>query len=219
MTARPRQTARPTASAGLATPQRRHSNKSLPRTLQKAHSEDMSVQPPQDEASLLVRRALDQYESNLIAYTAGILGGDVERAREVVQDSLLKLYLTDPAKVRDSLKAWLFTVCRNRALDILRKDQRLDLGNEDVLSAAATLEPNPSESADAHELHARLWELVEKLRPNQREVIRLKFMHDCSYQQIADVTGLSVGNVGFIMHVAIKKLRDLMNRELSVRRP
>ncbi len=179
----------------------------------------MSVQPPQDEASLLVRRALDQYESNLIAYTAGILGGDVERAREVVQDSLLKLYLTDPAKVRDSLKAWLFTVCRNRALDILRKDQRLDLGNEDVLSAAATLEPNPSESADAHELHARIWELVEKLRPNQREVIRLKFMHDCSYQQIADVTGLSVGNVGFIMHVAIKKLRDLMNRELSVRRP
>lgn len=177
----------------------------------------MSIQPHQDEASLLVRRALDQYESNLIAYTAGILNGDYERARDVVQDSLLKLYLTDPDKVRDNLKAWLFTVCRNRALDILRKDHRLDLGNEDALGGAVSFDPDPAENADSHELHARIWELVDKLRPNQREVIRLKFMHDCSYQQIADVTGLTVGNVGFIMHVAIKKLRELLNRELSTR--
>ncbi len=177
----------------------------------------MSGQPNPDEASLLVRRALDQYESNLIAYTAGVLNGDFERARDVVQDSLLKLYLTDPDKVRDNLKAWLFTVCRNRALDILRKDHRLDLGNEDALESAVSFDPDPSENADAHELHSRIWELVEKLRPNQREVIRLKFMHDCSYQQIADVTGLTVGNVGFIMHVAIKKMRELLNRELATR--
>lgn len=177
----------------------------------------MSLQPHQDEASLLVRRALDQYESSLIAYTAGILNGDVERARDVVQDSLLKLYLTDPDKVRDSLKAWLFTVCRNRALDILRKDHRLDLGNEDILDGAVSFDPNPAENADSNEMYARIWELVEKLRPNQREVIRLKFMHDCSYQEIADVTGLTVGNVGFIMHVAIKKLRELLNRELATR--
>lgn len=177
----------------------------------------MSLQPHQEEASLLVRRALDQYESNLIAYTAGILNGDYERARDVVQDSLLKLYLTDPEKVRDNLKAWLFTVCRNRALDILRKDHRLDLGNEDALDGAISFHPDPAENADSQELHAKIWELVDKLRPNQREVIRLKFMHDCSYQQIADVTGLTVGNVGFIMHVAIKKLRELLNRELASR--
>lgn len=177
----------------------------------------MPPQPEQDEASLLVRRALDQYESSLIAYTAGILGGDIERARDVVQDSLLKLYLTDPAKVRDSLKAWLFTVCRNRALDVLRKDHRLDWGNDDAIGSASSFDPDPSENADSQELYARVWDLVEKLRPNQREVIRLKFMHDCSYQEIADVTGLSVGNVGFIMHMAIKKLRDLLNRELNTR--
>lgn len=177
----------------------------------------MPEQPHQSEASLLVRRALDQHESSLIAYTAGILNGDVERARDVVQDSLLKLYLTDPAKVRDNLKAWLFTVCRNRALDVLRKDQRLDLGNDDAIGAATSYEPDPAERAVSSELYERIWHLVEKLRPNQREVIRLKFMHDCSYQQIADITGLSVGNVGFIMHMAIKKLRELLNRELATR--
>lgn len=177
----------------------------------------MPAQPEQDEASLLVRRALDQYESSLIAYTAGILAGDTEKARDVVQDSLLKLYLTDPAKVRDSLKAWLFTVCRNRALDVLRKDHRLDWGNDDAIGATPSFDPDPAENADSQELYARVWDLVEKLRPNQREVIRLKFMHDCSYQEIADVTGLSVGNVGFIMHMAIKKLRELLHRELNTR--
>ncbi|MBV6501918.1 MAG: ECF RNA polymerase sigma factor SigL [Prosthecobacter sp.] len=182
------------------------------------HSERMPpAQSQPEEATLLVRRALDQHESNLIAYTAGILNGDVERAREVVQDALLKLYLTDPQRVRDSLKAWLFTVCRNRALDVLRKEQRLDVGNEDALGNAVSFDPDPSENAVSHELYERIWDLVEKLRPNQREVIRLKFMHDCSYQQIADITGLSVGNVGFIMHMAIKKLREHLNRELASR--
>lgn len=175
----------------------------------------MPVQPNPDEAALLVRRALDLYESGLIAYTASILHGDVERAREVVQDSLLKLYLAEPDKVRENLKAWLYTLCRNRAVDILRKDQRLDLGNEDALGLAPSSDLDPAQSADANELQARVWELVEHLKPKQQEVIRLKFIHDCSYQEIAEVTGLSLGNVGFIMHMAIKKLRQLMQRELA----
>lgn len=169
----------------------------------------------QDEASVLVRRALDQHESTLIAYTSGLLGGDTERARDVVQDAMLRLYLTDPERVRDNLKSWLFTVCRNRAFDILRKDHRLDLGNDEVIDAAAGHDPDPAQSAGMHELYEQIWRSVDRLRPNQREVVRLKFLHDCSYQEIAGITGLSVGNVGFIMHHAIKKLRELLSRDLA----
>jgi RNA polymerase sigma-70 factor (ECF subfamily) len=46
-------------------------------------------------------------------------------------------------------------------------------------------------------------------------VVRLKFLHDCSYQEIAGITGLSVGNVGFIMHHAIKKLRELLSHDMA----
>lgn len=169
----------------------------------------------QDEAAVLVRRALDQHESTLIAYTASILGGDIERARDVVQDAMLRLYLSEPDRVRDNLKSWLFTVCRNRAFDILRKEQRLDLGNDEVIDAATDHEPDPSQSAGMHELYEHIWTCVDRLRPNQREVVRLKFQHDCSYQEIAGITGLSVGNVGFIMHHAIKKLRELMSTDIS----
>lgn len=169
----------------------------------------------QDEASVLVRRALDQHESTLIAYTSGILGGDIERARDVVQDAMLRLYLTEPDRVRENLKSWLFTVCRNRAFDILRKEQRLDIGNDDVIAAAADHEPDPAQNAGTQELYENIWRCVDRLRPNQREVVRLKFLHDCSYQEIAGITGLSVGNVGFIMHHAIKKLRELMGRDMA----
>ena len=54
------------------------------------------------------------YESQLIAYAANILAGDVERARDVVQDTFLRLWQSEPGRVRDNLKAWLYTVCRNR---------------------------------------------------------------------------------------------------------
>ncbi|MBK8092598.1 MAG: sigma-70 family RNA polymerase sigma factor [Verrucomicrobiaceae bacterium] len=179
----------------------------------------MPAQHDQDEASVLVRRALDQYETQLIAYAAGILGGDIDRGRDVVQDSLLRLYLTEPAKVRDNLKSWLYTVCRNRALDILRKEQRIDLGEDAILEAEPSHEPDPRQSAIQREQCEGVWHCVDQLRPNQREIIRLKFLHDCSYQEIADITGLTTGNVGFIMHHAIKKLREILSQDLSETHP
>jgi RNA polymerase sigma-70 factor (ECF subfamily) len=174
----------------------------------------MPSQNDQDEASVLVRRALDQYETQLIAYAAGILGGDIDRGRDVVQDSLLRLYLTEPAKVRDNLKSWLYTVCRNRALDILRKESRLDLGDDERMAAEPSAAPDPHQRTLQRELCDGVWKCVDQLRPNQREVVRLKFLHDCSYQEIAEITGLSTGNVGFIMHHAIKKLRELLSHQM-----
>ncbi len=175
----------------------------------------MPAEPAQDEPSALVRQALEQHESALIAYAAGILGGDIDRARDVVQDTFLRLYLSDPIKVRENLKAWLYTVCRNRALDCLRKDQRLELGNDDFIASTPSEQRDPSQEADTNELCQRVWGLLDRLSLNQREVIRLKFQHDCSYQEIAEITGLTTGNVGFLMHVAIKKLRELLGNELS----
>lgn len=175
----------------------------------------MSGQHDQNESSLLVKQAVESFESSLIAYAASLLSGDYERARDVVQDTFIKLFNTEPDRVRDNLKAWLFTVCRNRAFDVLRKENRMDVGNEEALGSLTDWRPDPSQSSDTHELCDRVWDLVEHLTKNQQDVIRLKFIHDCSYKDIARVTGLSVGNVGFIMHVAVKRLRELLNKELS----
>ena len=51
---------------------------------------------------------------------------------------------------------------------------------------------------------------LSRLSANQQEVIRLKFQHGLKYREIAEVTGLSVTNVGFLIHTGIKKLRDAL---------
>jgi RNA polymerase sigma-70 factor (ECF subfamily) len=175
----------------------------------------MSPPNAQSEASALVRESMVLYESQLIAYANVLLNGDLERARDVVQDTFLRLYLAEAEKVRESVKPWLYTVCRNRAFDMLRKDSRLTFAEDAVLHSFSDERPDPSQSADTHELYDRAWALLDGLSANQREVIRLKFLHDCSYKDIARITGLTTGNVGFLMHVGLKKLRELLNQELT----
>jgi RNA polymerase sigma-70 factor (ECF subfamily) len=53
-------------------------------------------------------------------------------------------------------------------------------------------------------------ELLRSLPANQQEVVRLKFQSGLSYREIASVTGMSVSNVGYLIHVAVKKLKDQM---------
>ena len=190
-------------------------NKPLPPPLQRVQVPRMPEPKAHSEAEVLVREAMGLYESPLIAYAANILSGDIDRARDVVQDTFLRLFQADVGRVRENLKAWLYTVCRNRAFDVLRKDQRLDLGGDEVLLTFSDHRPDPSQSTDTSEMCDRAWQLMERLSSNQREVIRLKFVDDCSYKDIARITGLSIGNVGFLMHVGLRKLRDLLTEELS----
>lgn len=169
-----------------------------------------------DPAGTLVREALAQFESNLIGYATSILGGDESRARDVVQDTFLKLYLAEPDRVRENLKAWLYAVCRNRCLDVLRKEHRLSFtDDQDTLDWLDEWQPDPSDDASREEMLEHVWATMEQLPPNQKEVLRLKFQHGLSYKEISSITGLSVTNVGFLLHTAIKRLRKLMNHALA----
>ena len=61
--------------------------------------------------------------------------------------------------------------------------------------------------AEQQDTTTRVLEFVDRLTQNQREVVRLKFQHGLSYKEIAAVTELSVSNVGYLIHTAIKRLR------------
>lgn len=167
---------------------------------------------------MLVRQAMELHESSLIAYACSILHGDEDRARDVVQDTLLKLYLADPVRVSENLKAWLYAVCRNRAFDVLRKDNRMVFSDEQTLDWLDEWQPEPGEEGSSREEQLeQVWAVMDQLPPNQREVIRLKFQHDLSYKEISSVTNLSVTNVGFLLHTGIKRLRKLLHKTLTER--
>jgi RNA polymerase sigma-70 factor (ECF subfamily) len=158
--------------------------------------------------------ALKEYERPLIGYAQGFVH-DWERARDVVQDTFIRLCQQDMAKVRDGVKTWLFTVCRNRALDVLRKDSRLVEMDEKKLLAIPGNSVSAAAMLEKEELQERLDGYLQRLTPNQREVITLKFQQGLSYEEISRVTGLSNGNVGFLLHHALKRLREWMPRDLT----
>ncbi|WP_035605270.1 sigma-70 family RNA polymerase sigma factor [Haloferula sp. BvORR071] len=160
-----------------------------------------------------VERALAEYESPLVGYAYGFVH-DVERARDIVQDTFIRLCQQDVAKVRDGLKTWLFTVCRNRALDVLRKESRVTPLDEAEYHGLPSEEPSPDRALDQDERLDQTMRYLARLPQNQQTVILMKFRDGCSYQEICDATGLSSGNVGFLIHTGLKRLRELLPSDL-----
>ncbi len=163
----------------------------------------------------LVESAQADFEGPLTGYAAGLLGGDWERARDVVQDTFIKLHRQDPQMIKGKLKSWLYTVCRNRSIDILRKENPMLTSAGEAFENLDDASPDPSGAMERKERFEEVLRFLERLPENQREVIRLKFQGDLSYKEISEVTGLSVSNVGFLIHTGIKRLRTLMGVELS----
>ncbi len=163
----------------------------------------------------LVESAQADFEGPLTGYAAGLLGGDWDRARDVVQDTFIKLHRQDPEMIQGRLKSWLYTVCRNRSIDVLRKENPMLSSAGEAFENLNDSAPDPSRAMEERERHAEVMTFLDRLPENQREVIRLKFQGDLSYKEISDVTGLSVSNVGFLIHTGIKRLRSLMGVEVD----
>ena len=161
-----------------------------------------------DEASSFVQAAVQRHQAPLLRYATRLLGGDADRARDVVQDTFVRLLGQPPAQVDGHVAEWLFTVCRNRSLDVLRKEGRMKRFAEGQVERLTTAEPAPAQTLERAEQHAAVLRLIGRLPHNQQEVVRLKFQNGFSYQEISRITALSVGNVGFILHTAIKTLRQ-----------
>ena len=159
-----------------------------------------------------IRSALDSYECQLTRYAQRIIG-DAEQARDVVQETFLCLCREKPSHLDGHLAEWLFTVCRNYALDVRRKESRMSTFSDPQVTALQTREPPPLLAAQMRDETGRVLKLLDRLPDNQREVIRLKFQNGLSYREISRVAGLSVSNVGYLIHQGLKTLRSQMYPE------
>lgn len=146
------------------------------------------------------------HAADLTRYAASILGSD-DAARDVVQDTFVRLWREPRESVADPVRPWLFRVCRNRAFDLRRKGGRmkpLDAEHAEAIEES----PGPRQMAEQQDRLARVLHMMRTLPENQQEVVRLKFQNGMSYKEIASVTELSVSNVGFLLHTALTTLRS-----------
>ena len=154
--------------------------------------------------------ALDRYERPLIRYATWLLS-DAEMARDIVQETFLRLCREEPARVDGHLAAWLFTVCRNLALDTREKASRSTSLEHAEMPVVYDLEGQH----DARQALGRVLDVLDTLPRNQREVVHLKFQGGLSYKEIAAVTALSTSNVGFLLHTAVRAIRSQLGEHTA----
>ena len=172
-----------------------------------AAAAELRMDPTRDEPELDFAALLQRFEMPLVRYATRIIG-DVERARDVVQETFVQLQRTRREEHDNAPAKWLFTVCRNRALNVCRKERRMAFLDEQVLEATAAPEPWPNEQLERKEARSFALRIIDTLPPRQQEVLQLKFQNDLSYAEISAITQLSVNHVGVLIHTALKTLRQ-----------
>lgn len=156
-----------------------------------------------------VLAALEQYEDRLLRYAQRLLG-DLDLARDVVQFAFLRLCDAKQAEVEGRLAQWLFTVCRNKALDVQRRvavGREADHGDPGLSAGQLSREVDPAAAAEDAELHGLLVLLVETLPPSQREALDL-WAEGFSYAEIAEIAGRQEGHIRVLVHRGLKALRE-----------
>ncbi|MBK7580801.1 MAG: sigma-70 family RNA polymerase sigma factor [Myxococcales bacterium] len=151
-----------------------------------------------------VLAALTHFEGPLLRFASGLVGSG--HAADVVQDTFLELYRADRGQVEGHLSAWLFTVCKRRAIDVVRERGRLAALEED--DGMQSPDSGPAARVERQESMSRVERALERLTERDRQVVILKFSAGLRYKEIAEVMELSASNVGFILHTAIKILRE-----------
>ncbi|MGC9370574.1 MAG: sigma-70 family RNA polymerase sigma factor [Paracoccaceae bacterium] len=128
-----------------------------------------------------------------------------ECAQDVMATLWHKAHLFDPA--RASVATWVFTIARNRRIDLLRKERRPE--PEDLPWGP---EPDPEQAEilglqqESEQLAAALAALPEK----QRHLIEKAYFGELSHSEIAAETGLPLGTIKSRIRLALDRLRHAM---------
>jgi len=146
------------------------------------------------------------------AHRAAVLLGAGDDADDVVQEALVKAYRQLPRHRGESgFRPWLLAIVANETRNLHRSRKRRD----GLVLRAASLgpaadEPDPVESAMAHERRRHLVEQLRRLGDRDREVLVCRFLLDLSEQETATALGVAKGTVKSRTSRALARLRELL---------
>jgi len=140
-------------------------------------------------------------------------GTDAAQAEECAQDVMAtlwqKAHLFDPA--RASVATWVFTIARNRRIDMARRDRRPE--PETLVWGGDSIEPDQAEVYEVAQESRRLAAALSDLPEKQRTMIQRAFYGDLTHSEIAAETGLPLGTIKSRIRLALDRLRARMTDE------
>jgi RNA polymerase sigma-70 factor, ECF subfamily len=156
------------------------------------------------------RRLLDVYDRRLLYFVRRFLP-DVHQAFDVMQDVWLTVFRRLPAlRAPGAFRVWLYQIAHDKVVSLLRRHRREE-------EAYANLRDHHADATDGdHELTFDRAELVhqalERLSPEHREVLLLRFLEGLSLEDIARAVGCGAGTVKSRLHYAKQALRQHLEK-------
>ena len=136
-------------------------------------------------------------------------GADPSLAEECTQDVMAALWHKshqfDPA--RASVATWIFTIARNRKIDILRRQRRPE---PEDLAWGPEAEPDQEDVLNLQQESKILGAALAELPEAQRELIEKAYFGDLTHSEIAAETGLPLGTIKSRIRLALERLRHVM---------
>ena len=170
-----------------------------------------AIAAPRDRAAFA--SLFDHFAPRINAFLRR-LGTDNGNAEELTQEVMVTLWrkaaLFDRSK--SSVATWLFRIARNRRIDLARRDRSSLLDPDDpALQPGATARPDAE--LDARDRETRVREALQRLPPEQVELIRLAFFSGLSHSEIAERTELPLGTVKSRIRLAFGRLRGALESD------
>lgn len=147
---------------------------------------------------------IDKYKDNAYNLAVSIIK-DKESAKDITQDSLLKV-LENIHKFRNESKfsTWLYRIVYNESMQYIRKIEKAHI--IDIGFAKNDKYSDDIPSVENESLHVDLNKAINRLEPNELQIILLFYMEEKSIKEINTITGLSKSNIKVILYRARKKL-------------
>ena len=146
-----------------------------------------------------------QYETEVFRLALSICN-DVPEATEVTQETFIAVLRALPRyQDKQSFKAWLYTITINTARTHLRKHrfaERLRKTLTSIFFVEAQKSSSPEESAIQHEQESHVWNALNELDEKHRMVTVLRYFHELSISEIAQILSIREGTVNSRLHSA-----------------
>ena len=166
----------------------------------------IAVRDSRDEAAFI--RVFGHFGPRVKAFLMRT-GMDAALAEECAQEVLVtvwnKAHLYDASRASPS--TWIFTIARNKKIDVLRKQRRPE---PEDLPWGPEAEPDQADIIGLQQESEQLGRALRDLPEKQRELIEKAYFGDLSHSEIADQTGLPLGTIKSRIRLALERLRHSM---------
>ncbi len=193
------------------------------------------TQDPETSDSILVHQALtgdqEAFEALISRYKKTLFGliyhyvGDYHEAHDVLQQVWLQLYLSlATLRPKKQIKPWLFTVARNRSLDVLRRKRlpsfsEVETGHEEGEAASwetiSDSSPMPEELAERRDLQQAIQRAIQALPRKYRSVVLLYYADQLTFTEIGQVLNMPGSTVKTRFYRAKPLLRAALTVQLQ----